>query len=160
MTPDHMLSAHFSLAEMIASQIAIRKQIDNSVAFGSPEYQALQDLCERALEPIRVHYVALDPTAWVHVDSGFRCPALNAAAGGAPASDHQFGFAADIKVFTHSGQIPVVEVSRYVAGSDIEYDEVIHEYGAWTHVSISPKQRHEVLTARHATPIYVPGIQV
>lgn len=152
MAPDHLLSPNFTLAEMTRSQTAVRLQLDNDVAFDSPEYQALQDLCENILEPIRE---ALGP---IHINSGFRSPAVNEAIGGVATSQHCLGQAADFRIPGKS----VLEVTQWIAASDLPWDQLIYEFGelGWTHCSFGPRNRREVLTARHATPTYVPGIQV
>lgn len=149
MAPDHLLSPNFTLAEMTRSQTAVRLQLNNDVLFDSPEYLALQALCENILEPIRAHFGA------IHIDSGYRSPAVNKAVGGASTSQHCKGEAADILI----PGIAVRDVSIWVRDSALPFDQLIWEFDAWTHVSYTvARQRGSVLTARHAIPIYTPGI--
>lgn len=132
------LSEHFSLPEFVVSQTAIRKGIDNT-----PPSQAiinLQQLCIHVLEPIRKELGV------VNVSSGYRCPKLNKAIGGAATSQHTEGKAADITISGKS----VAEVFDHVRNSDIEFDQMINEFdGAWLHISFNlGNNRRECLLAK------------
>ena len=83
------LSEHFVLAEFERSATAQACGIDNSVP--SQFIPALQQLCKECLEPLRVF--AGQP---IIISSGYRCNALNVKVGGAYASQHTLGEAADI----------------------------------------------------------------
>lgn len=134
-----MLSRHFSLAEMISSDTAARQGINN--APGPDEIDNLKRLCALVLEPLRA---AIGRP--VVVTSGYRSPALNAVIGGSASSDHCFGRAADIKV----PEMPALEVCEAIRALDLPYKQVIHEFGAWCHVSIPAAgdvPRRELLTA-------------
>jgi len=82
------LSAHFTLAEFIGSAKATARGIDNTPA---PELLPRLVLLAEMLERIRSTLGAP-----VTITSGYRCPALNIAVGGATSSDHTRGHAADI----------------------------------------------------------------
>ena len=132
------LSEHFSLPEFVVSQTAIRKGIDNT-----PPSEAiinLQQLCIHVLEPIR------NALGVVHISSGYRCPELNEAIGGAKTSQHVEGKASDIVV----NDIPVDVVFDYIKRSNIDFDQMINEFdGAWLHISYNPgKNRRECLLAK------------
>ena len=132
------LSEHFSLPEFVVSQTAIRKGIDNT-----PPSEAiinLQQLCIHVLEPIR------ESLGVVHISSGYRCPELNEAIGGAKTSQHVEGKASDIVV----NDIPVDVVFDYIKRSNIDFDQMINEFdGAWLHISYnSGKNRRECLLAK------------
>jgi len=130
------LSEHFTLEELTRSQTAARLGINNTP---DPQYiPRLVALCERVLEPIRAHFGP------VVVTSGYRTPRLNQLIGGAPNSQHQYCEAADIVVL---GRTPL-EVSRWVRDNLSVFDQVIHEYDSWTHVSYTERypNRKEVLT--------------
>lgn len=138
MTP---ISAHFSLEELTFSQTALRLGLDNTPP---PQARAeLARLCEILLEPGRV---ILAPAVW-HVDSGYRCPELNARIGGAAASAHMFGRAADV--------IPVgvplqVAFDTLRTAADLPYDQIILECAAWIHLAVAPdgaEPRRQALTA-------------
>ena len=128
---------HFSLAEMEASQVALRRGIDNRAP---ADAQAnLRLLCADILQPLR------DNIGPVVVTSGYRCLVLNRAIGGAGRSQHMTGQAADIVV---AGMAPM-DVAQHIIDLALPFDQLIHE-GTWTHVSWSPAPRKKILTARFA----------
>ena len=88
---DLHLSEHFTLAEFEKSSTATALGIDNSVP---PHYiPVLQQLCHEVLEPLR-RFVGQP----IVVTSGYRCNQLNIKVGGAYASQHTLGEAADLKL--------------------------------------------------------------
>ena len=131
------LSPNFVLAEFVTSQEATRQGIDNT----PPEaiITRLSALCMNILEPLR-H--ALGP---VRISSGYRCPALNAAIGGARCSQHMEGRAADISV--NGRDLDDVYNWTY---DNAPFDQVIREFppGGWAHVSYDPgRNRRDGLLA-------------
>lgn len=131
------LSPNFTLDEFVRSQEGTRRGIDNIPP--QPVIDCLRDLCEKVLEPLRE---ALGP---VHISSGYRCPALNKAIGGAANSQHILGQAADIEVPGHS----LDEVFNWLA-ENTPFDQIIREFppGGWVHVSYSrTRQRGTKLLA-------------
>ena len=128
------LSPNFTLAELERSQTALRLGLDNLAPREAVE--RLTALCVQVLQPIRDHFGP------VHISSGYRGAALNARIGGSRRSQHMRGEAADIVI---AGVTPI-EVCRWIEGSAIDFDQLIYE-GDWTHVSYSPQQRRQVLTA-------------
>ena len=147
------LSKHFHLQEFLRSGTAERLGIDNRIEPGSAVEANLQALCERLLQPIRG---GLGP---VHVTSGYRCPALNKALGGAGSSAHVYGRAADIVVTGHAPHA----VCAWVIRACLPFDQLIHEFGQWTHIAIAPqdnKNRREILTAarQDGRTVYQPGL--
>ena len=84
------LSKNFTLGEMIQSQTAIRKNIDNTP--NGNQILNLIDLCENVLQPLRDYFGP------IHISSGFRSQKLNVAIGGSTTSQHCAlnGAAADI----------------------------------------------------------------
>ena len=112
------LTPHFTLAELTATRHGRNDP-------GPAEIEALRALAVHVLEPLRV---ALGLA--VHVDSGFRCPAVNAAVKGAPNSQHMRGEAADIWV---SGLAHEDLATRIVA-LGLPFDQLIVEPG-WVHIS-------------------------
>lgn len=125
--PKH-LTPHFTLDEFIVSQTAARKGIDNT-----PSPEVVRNLLRVAtfLEDIRTLLV----DAPILVSSGYRCAELNRAIGGAKNSRHLLGLAVDFTVPSYGS---VLKVARTIAGSNLAYDQVIYEYGAWVHVGLAP----------------------
>lgn len=121
------LTDHFSLEELIASETAARAGIDNT-----PPAELMQNLIALAkgLERVRTALGGLP----IHVNSGYRCAALNAAVGGAKKSRHMEGLAADI-LCPRFGK--PLEVCRAIVSARIETDQVIHEFGKWCHVAFA-----------------------
>ena len=84
------LSRNFSLQELIKSDTAIRKGINNNPNSG--QIEKLKDLCENILQPVRDHF------GRVKVTSGFRSPDLCIAIGSSVNSQHAKAEAADFEV--------------------------------------------------------------
>lgn len=85
------LTEHFSLSEFEKSATAEKYHIDNRVP---PQYvPVLQQLCKEVLEPLR-SFVGKP----IIISSGYRCNQLNVKVGGAYASQHTLGEAADIQL--------------------------------------------------------------
>lgn len=124
MTP---LSEHFTLEELTFSQSALRLGIDNTPP--AVALEELQKLCSVLLEPARL--ILGVP---LHVDSGYRCPELNSRIGGASASAHMDGRAADIIPIG----MPLQQAFDTLHASDLPLDQIIIECGAWLHMAIAP----------------------
>jgi len=149
----YQLTRNFFLDEFTRSQAAARHGIDMSLSSCSDEAQSLMRLCETVLQPLRD---ALGP---VHITSGYRPFALNLLIGGSSHSQHIRGQAADIVV---AGRAPL-DVSRWIYANIGDYDQLIHEFGQWTHVSVAgPNKtpRRQPLTSwrEKRTVRYAPGI--
>jgi hypothetical protein len=137
------LSKNFSLQELIKSQTAERKGIDNTP---SPEHQEnLKLLCTSILQPIRDHFSRV-----VSVSSGYRSPELCTAIGSKSTSQHARGEAADFEIFGLSNKT----LADYI-DSELHYDQLILEYwkesdpnSGWVHCSFSQgKNRRQYLKA-------------
>lgn len=77
----------------------------------------------------------------ITIESGYRNPAVNAAVGGEPASDHAQGHAADIQV----DGVSDLDVARAICDSGIKFDQLIREGGRTVHISFAPRMRQQVL---------------
>lgn len=122
------LTDHFTLAEFVRSETADRKHIDNTP---TPEVVSnLRALCRNILEPARVSFGAP-----IYITSGYRCPALNAAVGGKPTSQHLRGEAADLQV---RGVKNLRKLYNIIKSHGV-FDQLLYETnksGAkWLHVS-------------------------
>ncbi len=131
------LTAHFQRWELTASQTASRLGIVNSPNPG--EWDSLRALCDNVLEP------AHEACGALQVSSGFRCYALNKAVGGAANSQHMLGEAADLIPYHGS----LVDLFKWIYFSDTPWDQLIHEFGSWVHVSHvkDGAQRRQALVA-------------
>lgn len=133
------LSTHFSLSEFTTSQTAARYGLDNTP--NATETENLRQLCENILEPIRVHFEVP-----VLISSGYRGPQVNAKVGGSSNSQHCKGEAADFTVAHYT----VTEIFNWIAfTSGLEFDQIIHEYGKWIHISYVTRRenRRSILKA-------------
>ena len=150
-----MLSEHFSLAGMVATQQ--RDWVDTNAAWGNAHVANLKRLCVELLEPARE---ILGNHAMI-VSSGIRCPGLNTAVGSGPASAHIPGFAAD---FICPDFGPPFEVCRALMvalpARRVVFDQLIYEH-TWVHLALvqpsSGAQRGQVLTLMGPNS-YAPGI--
>jgi zinc D-Ala-D-Ala carboxypeptidase len=145
------LSENFSLEELIASEVAARSGIDNS-----PPSEILDNLraLAQGLELVRLALGNLP----IHVNSGYRCPAVNARVGGAKNSAHMSGLAADILCPQFGSPL---DVCRAIASQHIATDQIIHEFGRWCHVAFAaPGQfaRNERLTIASSARGYEQGL--
>ena len=131
----NQLSKYFTLEEMVISQEAIRRGIDNSPTTG-----IIAALTCTAFEMDNVRELLDHP---VIVSSGYRSPELNAAIGGSPTSSHMNGEAVD---FTCPGFGTVREVFDAIRKSDIKFDQLIVEFGHWVHIGFGYKNRRQVLS--------------
>ncbi|MCK5772012.1 D-Ala-D-Ala carboxypeptidase family metallohydrolase [Algiphilus sp.] len=137
------LSRNFALEEFERSQTAARRGVNNAVP--GDLLPNLQRLVDQVLQPLR------DEFGPVQITSGYRCPALNRYVGGSPRSQHMQALAADLVIVDHEP----VEICEWIAGSSLPFDQLIHEFGRWTHVSVAAAgdvPRRQLLTIdRHGT---------
>jgi uncharacterized protein YcbK (DUF882 family) len=142
------IGRHFTLEELTFSQTAVRRGIPNQA--NPQQIAALQALVLHILDPLRDHLGCS-----IQISSGLRVPALNKAIGGVPTSQHCFGEAADILVPGHSIASVVAEIRHL----NLPFDQLIDEFGQWTHVSYGPRHRGQVLIARKVNghTVYSPG---
>jgi hypothetical protein len=129
------LTDHFSYEELTASSTAVRLCIDNT-----PPADLLPHLYILAVGLEQVRSLLGFP---LHIDSGYRCPKLNACVGGAILSAHMEGYAADFTCAAFGDPLSIVKA---IEASDIKFDKCIQE-GHWVHISFAPTLRHEILTA-------------
>lgn len=135
------LSKYFSLDEMVFSETATRKGIDNTP--NAAQVFNLTRLCNEVLDPLRE--LIGKP---IHVSSGFRSPEVNALIGGAHNSQHTEGKAADLRVSGWTTE----QLYQFVRHSGIIYDQLIQEFGTetggWVHISYSPDTGNRMMKLR------------
>lgn len=136
------LSKNFSLEELVKSDTAIRRGINNEPS--QDIINNLQELVDNILQPLR------DRMGPIVISSGYRSPELNTAIGGSKTSDHCLGMAADIEVLGVDNKM-TAEVIR----DCFSFTQVILEFykdgvpdSGWVHVSYDPQDlKKQVLRA-------------
>ena len=126
------LSRNFSLQELIKSDTAIRKGIDNNP--NSDQIEKLKALCENILQPVRDHF------GRVKVTSGYRSVELCMAIGSSVNSQHAKAEAADFECIG----VDNAELADWIH-KNLPYDQLILEYytpgepnSGWIHCSYIP----------------------
>lgn len=143
------LSEHFTLEEFTLSQTAVRAGIDNDPP---PQIAGLlAKVTAPGMEEVRAVLGGLP----IQISSGYRSPALNAKVGGSGKSAHCMGYAVD---FTCAAAGPPLHVARLIwASESVAFDQLIHEFGTWVHISFDPRMRRQLLTIdKHGTR---PGLE-
>ena len=115
------MTPHFSLAELTHTD---HRSLDNTPNAG--ELANLQRLAE-FLETVKT---TLGGTP-IMINSAFRSKAVNDAVGSKDSSHHRLGLAADFRV---PGMAPDAVVRALL---HLPYDQIIREFDAWTHISIT-----------------------
>lgn len=139
---------YFKLSEFINSATANKKKINNNPTIEIKNH--IEELVDNILDPLRA--------AWgsgIKVTSGYRCPALNKAVGGAKASAHLTGYAADIKPVNGRMKEFYEFVKKFL--KDKQFDQLINEYPnkngvpSWVHIgykNLKGMQRKQLLTIK------------
>ena len=128
------ISKNFSYKEFEESETAVRKGIANVI--NTTEIRdSVKALVLNVLQPLR--------DAWgkpLHINSGYRCPALNEAAGGVATSAHLYGQAADVACDNP------YELASLAKELNLPYDQMIL-YPTFVHFShkLNGKQRKKIL---------------
>ena len=124
------LSQNFTLKELIKSQTAERKGINNNP--NEDHIENLQRLCENVLQPVRTHFGKV-----VSVSSGFRSEELCLAIGSSATSQHAAGQAADFEIYGVSNK----ELADWIY-HNTDFDQLILEFwkpdepnSGWVHCS-------------------------
>lgn len=132
------LTDHFTLAEFTTSNTGERLGIDNTP--NSAVLRANITRTAQLLERIRELLGAA-----VIITSGYRCPMLNQAVGGAQFSAHVEGLAADIIVPGFGVPYDVCRAIEQNLG-EFGIDQLIYEH-TWCHVGLrNAPPRHHVMT--------------
>ena len=130
------LTKHFSLEELTVSQAAERSGLSNQ-----PTPEVLDNLTYTAtqMEVVR----DLLGTSIV-VNSAYRSPEVNKLVKGAKNSQHVEGKAVDFISPSFGTPRQIVEK---IKGSNIVYDQLIHEFNSWVHISFTKQgSRRQTLT--------------
>lgn len=125
------LSEHFSLEELTITSV----RADNT-----PPPDIIAALTDTAHRMEEVRALLGKP---IHVNSGYRSKRVNEIVGGSLHSAHMTGHAVDF--ICPSFGTPL-QVCLAISHSGIEFDQIIEENGAWTHISFAIPMRRQVLT--------------
>jgi zinc D-Ala-D-Ala carboxypeptidase len=129
------LSEHFTLEEATASETATRLGINNQ-----PNEQQLENM-KKAAEGMEKVRALLGKS--IHVNSWLRLPEVNVAVGGSKVSSHMDGWAVDFVCKDFGNPLAVCQA---IEAAGIQFDQMIHEYATWTHISFAPEMRKQKLT--------------
>ena len=128
------LSRNFTLQELIKSDTAIRKGINNNP--NAEQIEKLKALCENILQPVRDHF------GRVKITSGYRSPELCAAIGSSVNSQHARAEAADFECIG----VDNAELFDWIK-ANLTPDQLILEFytpgepnSGWIHCSWIPDQ--------------------
>lgn len=139
MVANIQFTKNFSLFELLLTS---HREFDNEQYNPPPEViENLRALAVNILQPLRD---AMGSP--LKINSGYRCPSLNKAIGGAANSQHMTGHAADIIDLTNGNEA----LFKRIKALNLPFDQMIDEFGfRWVHVSFDPKRnRREILQAK------------
>ncbi|MDE7154989.1 MAG: peptidase M15 [Muribaculaceae bacterium] len=118
---------YFTFTEFERSDTATKYAIDNSIPESAKKNIAA--LVDTVLDPLR--------EAWgkpITVTSGYRCPELNKAVGGAKTSHHLSGMAADISTGNKADNRRLFELVQKLG---LPFTQLINESNfTWVHISL------------------------
>lgn len=148
------LSPHFTLGELIRSETAERKGIDNMPP--KDLLPKLERLCVEILEPVRAHFGRP-----FRPNSGYRSQALNEAVGGSSRSQHCRGEAVDIEIHGVSN----FDLAVWIR-DNLTFDQVILECyrqgepsSGWVHVSLKePGEENRAIALTYSNRTYSNGL--
>lgn len=126
------------MKELAKSSTANKLGIDNTPT--SEASAQLSNLVTHVLDPLREMYGKP-----ITVNSGYRCPKLNATVGGAKNSQHMKGEAADITAGNKTENKKLFELIR----DNLPFDQLLNESNySWVHVSYvsTSKNRKQILS--------------
>lgn len=129
---------YFTMKELAKSSTANKLGIDNTPT--SEASAQLSNLVTHVLDPLREMYGKP-----ITVNSGYRCPKLNATVGGAKNSQHMKGEAADITAGNKTENKKLFELIR----DNLPFDQLLNESNySWVHVSYvsTSKNRKQILS--------------
>tara|TARA_R110000796_G_scaffold19237_5_gene57800 strand:+ start:2777 stop:3268 length:492 start_codon:yes stop_codon:yes gene_type:complete len=139
------ISKYVSYDEVVVSNTALRKNIDNTP--NECQLEKIKVLCKKVFDPLR---------EWVggpvKVNSVFRSKKLNSAIGGSRSSQHMALKGAAIDIDDNYGHKTNLEMFHYIK-DNLEFDQLIAEFPnngepRWLHVSYNEGvNRNRILIA-------------
>ena len=122
------LSPNFTLEELTHSEVAERKNLDNT-----PNATEIANLTRLAALLEQVRELLNKP---IMINSGFRSKSVNDSVGSKDTSQHRIGCAADLRV---PGMTPKQVVTACIT-ANLPFDQIIEEFGSWTHISVTNQE--------------------
>lgn len=143
------LSPNFTLEEFTRNGHGI-DNVPNAMQIKNMEF-----LCDNVLEPLREHYG--HP---VVITSGYRCPELNKAVGGADNSQHTKGEAADLHILGVRNDDVWNFIKEHLAFDQLIAERLRQQDGAagWIHCSYSISHNRRDAISSPARGEYVKGL--
>lgn len=150
-----ILTPHFSWDEVTFSETAARHNIDNT-----PPESLHENILQQAHLMESVREILGRP---ILVTSWYRSPEVNQRVGGSLESAHMQGLGTDFVCRTFGPPLGVCQ-AIYLYMDELGIDQLIHEFGRWTHIGLplpGKAPRRQALTAKsvNGKTIYVTGIQ-
>jgi hypothetical protein len=150
------LTQHFSLDDFTFSAEALRLAVDNSVP---PDLLPNAAATCALLERIRLHLSDMSGREIpIKLTSGYRCLTVNRAIGSQDDSDHRKAMAADFKATAFGTPYQIASILSGMV-DELGIGQLIHEYGAWVHVSTRQPDKviNRIITLSSGGPVV--GIQ-
>ena len=140
------ISKNLSLSEVVKSNTATRRGIDNNPT--QEHLESLEDIANNIFQLLRE-----DLGVPIGISSGYRSKALNEAIGGSKKSQHSKGEALDLDADMY-GRVTNKKIFDYIK-ENLVFDQLIWEFGNdnepnWVHVSYTRKKtnRMQILKAK------------
>jgi Peptidase M15 len=146
------LSEYFTLEEATYSETAIRLGIDNQ-----PSIAQLENM--KHVATTHADLIRKELGHPVHINSWLRLPDVNVAVGGSKVSSHMDGWAFDMTCAEFGDTLTTAKkIAEIFKAHGVKFDQIIHEYGRWVHVSGAPEGRGQLLTIYRPENKYKPGL--
>jgi len=142
------LSDNFYLDEFTFSDTAIRNGIEIVVEQGAIQFDRLERFAQTIAQPLR------NEAGRINVLSGYRPLAVNRLVGSNDDSQHIKCLAGDLDAEDEA--VTPYDLCKLVIKLKLPFDQLIHEFGRWAHISISKASRvprGQILTSYRAKPI-------
>lgn len=141
------ITKHFKFEDFTFSETAIRKGIDNTPSDAVAE--------RLGIVAHRMEFIRETLDLPVIITSGYRSPEVNKLVGGSARSAHCEGWAVDFRCPAFGTPY---QVAMRVSAMGLPFDQLIHEYGSWVHISFDPAMRLQRWTIFDKKIGYVPAI--